>query len=159
MDAKGWKPKQLAEALQHKHAQTVNFWLSEEPKPKGRDISIKNVERVAKVLGVTAEALDPGRKESYDPDNRPEYSRRGRSRDTDAAKAESHTPASLLHSGNPPYPAGGTLMPDEHDPALFQLFAGVWVNLSHDERQACYDLAASFFVESHAKKSRKAKNK
>lgn len=160
MAAKGWKPKQLAKALHHPHAQTVHRWLSDAPPPKGRAISIENVDKVAKALGVTADALDPGGAEAYDPVNRPEHMRRGARRDADTAAADSHTAvAHLLHSGKTPYPLGGTLMPEAHDPALFQQFAGVWMNLSHDERQACYDLAASFFAASVTKHTRKAKNK
>lgn len=80
MHDKRWTDKQLANALRHPHAQPVKRWLSED-EDKHRAISIENLAKIAKALGVAVKALDPTGTEAYDPSNRPPEKRRRRPAD------------------------------------------------------------------------------
>lgn len=145
MAAKGWEPKQLAKALRHKHAQAVNRWLSEDPK-KQRAISVENVRKLARVLGVSVATLDPDGKQAYDQSNRPAHMRRGSGgklgRDSDTEMTDPHTAEDLLHSGNPPSKVGVPLMADPPDPELFDRLTGLWRALDHaGRRDSCAYMA------------------
>jgi hypothetical protein len=150
-------PKQLAKALRHPHAQTVHRWLSDDPK-KHRAISINNLRKIAKMLDVAVDTLDPDGTEAYDPANRPEHMRRGFSRNPDIAEPDSHTATNLLHSGTPLASVGVSPMPDMPDAELFDRFSGLWRAMDHGERQNVYDVAARH-IGAHPGRAVRAKNK
>jgi transcriptional regulator with XRE-family HTH domain len=162
MASKGWEAKHLAAAMQQPHPQTVNLWLSDDPaKGRHRSISIANIERIAKALGVTYQSLDPNGTEGYDPLNRPPHMRRGagaHSRNTDKDRPLPHTDTDTdpLHSGNPLTQSGAFPMAELPDLALFQKLEGLWRALEPADRQDVYSFTARLIGESATRA--KAKN-
>lgn len=147
-DALGLTQERLAAKI-GKPRTMVQGWESGKNRPGKTNRAL-----LAKALGVEPEDLGP----AWNPES--PRKKRGIGRKLDTSAETPHTGvAHLLHSGTPPYPLGGTLMPDAHDPALFQEFAGLWMAISHDERVACLHMAETFIHDRVAKRSRKAKNK